>query len=671
LFDSVLISARRFTRRMSRLALAAGLTVACAANAFAKDSVPDWVKTAAAQPTPNVPKDADAVFLLEETSYSVAPDGTLTHHVRKVVRILRPQGRKYGDMYASFNNGSKLRYMHIWSIGSDGKEYSVKDNELSEIGTGEGFELYSDGRAKVGKAPAMDVGAIAAVEYERQEKPYENDIIWIPGEDVPVVKERLTLSLPAGYTFHSTWKGKPKADPVDVEHGNTLWEVTDQAGLHEPERAPFSPSILSTAPRMDIFYQGPGAGGQYGAMTGDWKSIGEWYERVAKDRNKPDAAISAKAQELVQGKIGFRERTDAIASFVQTNIRYVAIEIGIGGNQPHAAADTFKARYGDCKDKATLLSAMLSAVGIRSTWVLVDTERGAISSDAPSLLGNHMIAAIELPPDYKPESMYSLVTASSGKRFLIFDPTWEKTPFGHLESNLQGSDALLVDGSNSQVIRLPILKPEQNLIERKATFTLSADGTLSGAVREERSGDIAAARRRLFAEDTTSVQQKTFERGLASDLRSFTLKDLKAENVADLNKTMTVSYSLQADRFAQEMGPLLAVRPRVLGEDGFATDTKPRKVPYDLGETRQVQDDFTITLPPGFEVDELPKPVNVELGFASYRSESKVIDNAIHYTRTYTVREITLPASRSADMLKLSRTIASDEQSAAVLKHTK
>src|SRR5256885_1816734 len=83
---------------------------------------------------------------------------------------------------------------------------------------------------------------------------------------------------------------------------------------------------------------------------------------LAKDRNKPDPAITAKAQELVQGKTGFRDRVDAIASFVQSDIRYVAIEIGIGGNQPHAAADTFKARYGDCKDKATLLSSMLNAV---------------------------------------------------------------------------------------------------------------------------------------------------------------------------------------------------------------------------------------------------------------------------------------------------------------------
>lgn len=651
-----------------RRALAAVVLGLFCVNAHAKDQVPDWVRAAAAQKTPDLPKDTDAVFLLEETTYSVAPDGSLVEHVRKVVRVLRPRGRKYGEMYAGFHASSKLRYMHLWSIGADGKEYAVKDNELNEVGTGAGFELYSDGRARGGKAPAMDVGAVAAMEYELATRPYENDIIWIPGEEVPVLKERLTLNLPPGYTSKSAWKGKAKAEAIDAEHGHTLWEVSNQAALTSEEEVPLAPDELSRAPRLDIFYQGPGAGGQYGAMNGDWQSVGEWFERLAKDRNKADPAITAKAQELVQGKAGFRERAAAISEFVQGNIRYVAIEIGIGGYQPHTAADILRARYGDCKDKATLLSAMLGAVGIRSTWVLVDTKRGFIAGDAPSIAANHMIAAIELPPDYKPDGMYSIVTEKRGKRFLIFDPTWEKTPFGHLERELQGSDALLIDGTNSQSIRLPVLAPQQNTVERKAAFQLAADGNLTGTVQEQESGDIARARRSLFAEGTGKQQQQTLDRSVSQDLQAFTLTDLHVEGGQDLQKSLKVSYSLKAEGFARPMGSLLTVRPRVLGHEGLHVDFKPRLVPIDLDATRQVHDDFTIALPAGFEVDELPAPVNLDVGFAAYKSETKVENHTLHYRRTYTVREITLPADRYPDVQKLARTIAGDEQSSAVLK---
>ena len=71
--------------------------------------------------------------------------------------------------------------------------------------------------------------------------------------------------------------------------------------------------------------------------------------------------------------------------------------MGIGGLQPHPAVDIFRNGYGDCKDKATLLSAMLSTVGIHSTIVLVDTHRGYVDPKAPSINGNHAIAAIEIP----------------------------------------------------------------------------------------------------------------------------------------------------------------------------------------------------------------------------------------------------------------------------------
>ena len=397
-----------------------------------------------------------------------------------------------------------------------------------------------------------------------------------------------------------------------------------------------------------------------------------WYEALAAGRNAPDAAITAKAQELVQGKTDFRARVEAIATFVQQQVRYVAIEIGIGGNQPHPAADIFRTRSGDCKDKATLMSAMLQAVGIHSTWVMVNTERGVIDAGAPSLIGNHMIGAIQLPAEYKPSEMYSVVTTAHGKRWLLFDPTWEKTPFGQIERELQGSDALLVDGTDSTAIHIPVLKPAQNRVERQEKFALTADGNLSGTVHETRGGDIARERRYLFTEADAKKQQQFFDRLTANDLLSFQLADLKTANVGDLDKDLQIDYSLKAEHVMQEAGPLVIVRPRVVGSDGLAMDRVKgdgrRAVPIDLGETREVHDVCEISLPAGFAADELPRPVAVDMGFAAYRSKVTADAGVLRYERTFTVREITLPADRYKDVEMLSRVIATDEGSNAVLK---
>ena len=163
-------------------------------------------------------------------------------------------------------------------------------------------------------------------------------------------------------------------------------------------------------------------------------------------------------------------------------------------------------------------------------------------------------------------------------------------------------------------------------------------------------------------------QQETLDRSIANDMRAFSMTDLKVENANDLARALTVSYTLKADHFAQEMGPLLTVRPRVLGQESLAVDSKKRELPIDLGGTRQIHDDFTIALPAGYTVDEVPAPVRLDVGFAAYQSETKVENNMLHYSRTYTVREIVLPASRYAEVQKLSRVMNADEQSSAVLK---
>jgi hypothetical protein len=116
------------------------------------------------------------------------------------------------------------------------------------------------------------------------------------------------------------------------------------------------------------------------------------------------------------------------------------------------------------------------------------------------------------------------------------------------------------------------------------------------------------------------------------------------------------------------MGSLLMVRPRVLGSEGLYADQKKRRVPINLDETMEEHDDYAIELPPGYSVDEIPNPIKLDLGFASYESSSTVKDNVLHYTRTYTVREVTLPADKYPDIQRLAGVIGADEQNSAVLK---
>lgn len=629
--------------------------------ALAKDSVPDWVRAAAAQPTPSYSPETKAAILLEDTTYTVAADGTATEHLREVIKILRPQGRDDGLVAVPFDKDQKLVSLHVWSIGPDGHEYTVNDKEMIEAGYPGQGNLYEDERIRAANPPGRDPGGIVAYEYEQKMLPYVGEKTWFFQGNLPRVSQVFTLELPAGYSYATVWAHHAAVPEADLENRRWRWELKATPAIHL-EHVLYRPSVLSLAGRMTVRYS-PSSPSKDG-----WQSIGEWYQGLSRDRLAATPEIAAKANELTAGKADFFDKTEAIAEFVQKQVRYFAIEMGIGGYQPHFAADIFRNRYGDCKDKATLLSAMLSAVDVHAALLMVDDRRGVVDPDAPSIVGNHMITAIEIPKGYESPKLRSVVTGKTGRRYLIFDPTWEKTPFGQLEHELQGSYGLLMEGSNSQVIKLSLLAPEFNTVHRTGVLQLSSDGSLKGRITESRFGDLSDRRRALYTHGDAKQQSDFMDHVLGEDLSSFKVKDVKVENAEALNKDLTTTYAIEVDHYANAMGPLLTVRPRVLGEEAPPVDHTDRKIPIDLRETMQARDDYEIELPSGYAVDELPEPVKVDLGFASYESATQVKGNVLHYSRTLTVREITLPAERYVDLQKLSGLVANDEQSLAVLK---
>jgi uncharacterized protein DUF3857/transglutaminase superfamily protein len=629
------------------------------------NAVPDWVRTAAQQTLPSLPETAKAVVLLDDETYTVDAKGQAIHHERTVIKILRPQGRDFAYPVVRFDKDSKILSMHAWSIDPAGHEYAVKDNEMRESSPpGEGGELYDDVKFRVADPPGRDPGGIVAYEYEQREHPYLAETNWDFQSELPVVSQSFTLELPSGYTYTTSWAHHPKVDAIDLEHQRYRWEMNNESAI-DLERIPMSPSSRSLAGRMTVHYSGPGLAFP---EDGTWRGIGEWYSAISHDRLAASPEIAAKAAELTAGKTDFYDKTEAIADFLQKQIRYFVIEMGVGGWQPHYAADIFRGKYGDCKDKATLLSAMLSTVGIHSDLLLVDTRRGVIDPAAPTIHGNHMIAAIEIPKGYDSQKLHSVVTASNGKRYLIFDPTWERTPFGQIEDNLQGSYALLVEGADSQVIQIPIMSPDLNTVRRSAALQLTADGSLKGNVTVKRFGDLADQGRYVFGHEDAKQQQEYADHTVSGDLMAASVTGLKVENVAKLDKDLTTTFDLSADHFANSVGPLLMVRPRVFGSYALPVDHKARKVAIDLHQTMQGTDNFDIQLPDGYTVDELPDPVKADVGFASYESSTKLDGHTLHYTRTYTVRQVSLPPDKYAELQRFVGLIAADEDSRVVLK---
>jgi len=345
---------------------------------------------------------------------------------------------------------------------------------------------------------------------------------------------------------------------------------------------------------------------------------------------------------------------------------------GIGGYQAHYAGDIFRNRYGDCKDKTTLLISMLQAIGIRAYYVHVDSDRGVIDPNEPSLLGNHMIAAIELPDSENDPRLMARVEAAGGKTLLIFDPTDETTPVGLVRAQLQGAYGNIADGENSSVLQIPVLTPDSSGLDRTGTFTMSIDGSISGDITDIFHG-VDAARERAFLRETDSKGVHDWlEHGLDTDLPGLTFKGYEFHQQDDLDKPISLDLHVSAASYARSAGPLLLVRPRVAGtvarDVPDVMESKVRKYPIEIGHPGCWRDSYDITLPAGYVVDETPDPVDVDTDFASYHSFISAKGNVLHYQRQYIVKQVEIPAAKADDFRKLEGAILFDEKSAVVLK---
>lgn len=653
--------------RMTRMGVVAALLIAAshpgAASWFNKGlPVPDWALAAAKTKTPAYAKDAAAVILYDEYVETVDEQGRATEREREAIRILKPQGRG-NTCEVNYDVDEKVNYFRVWTIAADEKTYQAQDTDFVEQGDTNVPIMLSTRKYRVAHPPAVDTGATILCESEEVMEPYAQEKDWGVQNGIPVVFEALEVDLPAGKHLTAAWHRHEEVKPVEVSPNHWRWELKDMQPLILRD-VPSTPDGAALAARMSVQWGDAAVDG----IPNEWRALGEWVTKLEADRPAPTPEITANVQALIAGAPDFYTKLSRITESIQKDIRYFIVMRGIGGLQANYARDIYRNRYGDCKDKTTLLISMLQVAGIKAYYVPVDHRRGVVDPDDPSLVGDHMITAIELPDDVNDARLQAVVKGNNGKRYLIFDPTDERTPVGNLPANEQGGYGLLAAGDASQVIALPVLPPDFNGTDRKGTFKLAADGTLTGTVDASHIGPEGADWRWALKYSDATEQRQGLEGIVAEDLPGVTLNGFKFIQSPSFAKPLELHYDVTVPLYARTAGALLLVRPRVVGSDVRAFDDKPRTLPIDLSATGKWHDSYDITLPAGYVVDETPDPMDVTTDFASYHSSISTKGNVLHYERDLIVRKVQIPASEAGEYRKLESAILTDEKGTAVLK---
>jgi len=653
-------------RKLLIFLLPALLIVAGSSTVKADDSPPSWVSEAARLKTPDYDiKGLPAVVLRKEESITVESNGTVTRTVRYVVRILVHEGRDEAVAKASYQtDGEKVRDINAWLIRASGQNKSFGKKETLDM-TMAPNDLYNEARMKIIDASEIaDTGDVFGFETVTEEHTVFSQFEFLFQDDLPVLSSTFNLNLPAGWKAESVTFNRDKVEP-QVNGTSYTWQLRDLLPI-SPE--PSSPSWASLSPRLAVSFYPTAATATSIRTFAGWNDVARWMSELEDPQMTVDDALAAKAHDLTANSKTDLERIQAIGRYVQQT-QYISIQIGLGrggGYVPHTATEVFAKSYGDCKDKANLMRAMLSVLKIQAYLV-------SITADDPTYVRpewasphqfNHCIIAIRIADDTKAASV---VTHPKLGRLLIFDPTDPYTQVGDLPEREQGSYALIDNKDSDSLLQMPVTPAEMNKLDRTVEITLSPEGAISGTVNEKTGGQTAAVFRaelkRLSAADYNRRIEGWISRGATGAKAT---KITPSENSTDGNFDLNVEFS--ANQYAQMMQDRLMVfKPAVVGRlDRLTFSDGKRTHPYMVDSTSYAER-VKIKLPAGFSVDEMPEPTHLDTQFGKYSASYEVKGEFLIFTRELKLNRTSVPADKYDTIRDFFGKVRSAEQSPVVL----
>jgi len=644
LLDSLMCSVAVLSRRtapavlamvlcLTDLAIAAETAAAAQAN-----QTPPQIATAPKKP--DFSKEA-AVLEQFHTRIRMEADGTGTRETTARVRVLADAGVKalavLGFTYTAANQQVDIGYVRV--IKPDGTVVTTPDYNVQDMPADVTREapMYSDIHQKHVAVKGLGVGD--TLEYQvtfRTLKPEVPNQFWLEYEfekNAIVLDEQLDLDVPADKAV--TVASADVQPAVTTVNGRKLYHwVSTNLSRPDPDAPPKSTKNWKPSVQVTTFKS--------------WEEVGAWYQSLQSGALVATPAIQARADELTKGKSSDENEVRAIYSDVALHIHYVGLDFGLGRYKPHSADDVLSNEYGDCKDKHTLLAALLKAAGFEAWPVLVSTRHDVDPAVPSPAQFDHVITLVSL-----------------GDRMLWMDSTAEVAPMGMLLAPLRDKHALVIPTHQAAYIaETPSDLPTPRSTRVQIDGRLTDHGLFTGHITESADGDVGVLLRLAFrrlpqANWKQLVQVIVAGQGFGGDATNPQVSGVEQpgdplEFSADY--TREKYYQWDDEKTSHWIGVPMPPMGAELAPG--VKDKKPADDP-DLGSTGQTLYAATMQLPAGWTAT-LPQNVEASNEWLVYRSTYSLRNGVLSAERALTVKKTKLPLGEWERYLAFRRTMFED-----------
>ncbi|UCC94700.1 MAG: DUF3857 domain-containing protein [Candidatus Omnitrophota bacterium] len=562
----------------------------------------------------------EAVVLFVDEEIEIKENNTSIASLHVVEKVLKEKGKRLGEVtigYDSTHERVELEYAR--TITPEGKVVYVGKENIRDVSKYLNYPLYSNARAFIISMPSVEVGSI--VEYKA--KIYSSQLIndddftflYRLQEGYPIVRASFRLSFPKNRDVQCRFINEQYAqginlDPTTEERQNKRvysWEFRHIPALipedKMPPRSYVNPAILISS-------------------FSSWKEIYSWWHELFQDKLALTEEIKKFLADLIKDCKTDYEKAKKIYEFCSQEIRYVGVEYGESGYEPHHAKDVFWNRYGDCKDKATLLVAMLREAGMSAFPVLIPTrEVYSIDENFASVNFNHAIAAFQ-----------------HNDQILFMDATSSTTAFSDLPLGDQEREVLIFFDDGYKIMSTPLLEENEVVYTTYVEIDNNEDAKITRKITTK--GFYATFQRFYFKyshpqEIEDNIQNKIVEISPFSKLVSY-----KIENVDDYGKFPTLEYSFVTSKILNP-AKNLRIFPDFgdIGIDTAYAGKKERIFPVEFEGIFRKVSRVEVRLPPHLKVKYLPPNQSFDTEWFTFKAVSKKKKNAFEFYQEFAVRK--------------------------------
>ncbi len=599
-------------------------------------------------------------YVIEQirSRYRFESDGTSRGERSMRVRVQSEAGvQGWGQLRLGYNSANeKLEIPYVRVLKADGTVVAAGREAVQDLnGPVQQFApMYTDYREKHVSVAGLRPGDV--LEYQAVkvvESPFAPGQFWEQYDFIQnsiVLDEQLEIDVPAGRVVKL--KNKAGMDPkITEENGRRIYRWTSRHLIVEDEgkdkdkdkkKKKKKPEQMADV-QMTTF--------------GSWEEVGRWYAGLERERRVPSKEVKAKAEELTKGLTSDMDKTEALYDFVAKNFRYVSLSLGMGRYQPQAAGDVLHNQYGDCKDKNTLLAALLEAEGLHSSTVLIHASR-KLDPDVPSPSQfNHAITLLPL-----------------GKEEVWMDTTTEVAPFRLLSYGLRKKEALVIvpGGAGAHLEETPADPPMRDTEVEEIDGKVDESGRLEARVTDTLRGDSELLGRMVFR-SVPSAKWQTLVEGMNKGLGG-EVSEVKVGDPGATREAFVVSYEVSKPNFIDwskkklELKlPLSVVVPAGVGSDVGEEDaeepvagTEAKKPePFKLGPPNDHTYKIKLELASRYKAT-APVAISVERDYGAYQSSYKLDGNVFTAERKLTIRQGELPPARADDYRAFRQSVLAD-----------